>query len=60
MEQTSLLQFRIDLLNISQLLVILDLITLPFQPKSIHAVTAKGFEVKVALFVLACNLNFLW
>jgi len=29
-------------------------------PKSIHAVTAKGFEIKVALFVLACSLNFLW
>ena len=29
-------------------------------PKSIHAVTAKGFELKVALFVLACSLNFLW
>jgi hypothetical protein len=29
-------------------------------PKSIHAVTAKGFELKVALFVLACSINFLW
>lgn len=29
-------------------------------PKSIHAVTAKGFELKVALFILACSLNFLW
>lgn len=29
-------------------------------PKSIHAVTPKGFELKVALFVLACSLNFLW
>jgi len=29
-------------------------------PKSIHAVTPKGFELKVALFVLACNINFLW
>ena len=29
-------------------------------PKSIHAVTAKGFEIKVALFVLACSFNFLW
>ncbi len=29
-------------------------------PKSIHAVTAKGFELKVGLFVLACSLNFLW
>jgi len=29
-------------------------------PKSIHAVTAKGFELKVALFVLACFINFLW
>jgi hypothetical protein len=28
-------------------------------PKSIHAVTAKGFELKVALFVLACSINFL-
>jgi hypothetical protein len=29
-------------------------------PKSIHAVTARGFELKVALFVLACSINFLW
>ena len=29
-------------------------------PKYIHAVTAKGFELKVGLFVLACSLNFLW
>lgn len=29
-------------------------------PKSIHAITAKGFELKVALFVLACSINFLW
>jgi hypothetical protein len=29
-------------------------------PKSIHAVTAKGFELKVALFVLACSINCLW
>ena len=29
-------------------------------PKSIHAVTAKGFELKVALFLLACSINFLW
>ena len=29
-------------------------------PKSIHAVTTKGFELKVALFVLACSINFLW
>ena len=29
-------------------------------PKSIHSVTAKGFELKVALFVLACSINFLW
>ncbi len=29
-------------------------------PKSIHAVTAKGFEIKVALFVLACSIHFLW
>ena len=29
-------------------------------PKSIHSVTAKGFELKVSLFVLACSLNFLW
>jgi len=28
-------------------------------PKSIHAVTAKGFELKPALFVLACSINFL-
>ncbi len=29
-------------------------------PKSIHAVTPKGFELKVALFVLACSISFLW
>lgn len=29
-------------------------------PKYIHAVTAKGFELKVGLFVLACSVNFLW
>ena len=29
-------------------------------PKSIHAITAKGFEIKIALFVLACSINFLW
>ena len=29
-------------------------------PKSIHAVTAQGFELKLALFVLACSINFLW
>ena len=29
-------------------------------PKSLHAVTAQGFEIKVALFVLACSINFLW
>lgn len=29
-------------------------------PKSIHAVTAQGFELKVALFVLACSINRLW
>jgi hypothetical protein len=28
-------------------------------PKHIHAVTAAGFEFKVALFVLACSINFL-
>ena len=28
-------------------------------PKSIHAVTAKGFELKVMLFVLAFSVN-LW
>ena len=28
-------------------------------PKHIHAVTAKGFELKVALFVLACSINYL-
>lgn len=28
-------------------------------PKHIHAVTARGFELKVALFVLACSFNFL-
>ena len=26
-------------------------------PKSIHAVTARGFELKVALFVIACSLQ---
>jgi len=30
-----------------------------FLPKSIHAVTAKGFELKVMLFVLALSVN-LW
>ena len=29
-------------------------------PKSIHAVTAKGFELKVALFVIVASINFLW
>jgi hypothetical protein len=29
-------------------------------PKSIHAVTPKGFELKVALFLLAASINFLW
>jgi hypothetical protein len=29
-------------------------------PKSIHAVSARGFELKVALFVLACSIHFLW
>jgi hypothetical protein len=29
-------------------------------PKSIHSVTAEGFELKVGLFVLACSLNFFW
>jgi hypothetical protein len=29
-------------------------------PRSIHAVTAKGFELKVALFGLAYSINFLW
>ena len=28
-------------------------------PKSIHAVTAQGFELKVVLFILACSFNFL-
>jgi hypothetical protein len=28
-------------------------------PKHIHAVTARGFEIKVALFVLACSINYL-
>jgi hypothetical protein len=27
------------------------------QPKSIHAVTSQGFELKVALFVIASSLN---
>ncbi len=30
-----------------------------FLPKSIHAVTPKGFELKVALFVLALSIHFL-
>jgi hypothetical protein len=25
----------------------------------IHAVTSRGFELKVALFVLACSINYL-
>ena len=29
-------------------------------PKHIHAVTARGFELKVALFVLATSFNLLW
>lgn len=29
-------------------------------PKSIHTVTTKGFELRLALFVLACSINFLW
>ncbi len=29
-------------------------------PKSIHAVTALGFELKVAIFVLACSINYLF
>jgi hypothetical protein len=29
-------------------------------PKSIHALTTKGFEFKLALFILACSINFLW
>jgi hypothetical protein len=28
-------------------------------PKHIHAVTPQGFELKVALFVLACSLNYM-
>ena len=28
-----------------------------FLPKSIHAVTAKGFELKIILFVLAFSIN---
>ena len=28
-------------------------------PKHIHAVTARGFEIKVTLFVLACSISFL-
>jgi hypothetical protein len=28
-------------------------------PKSIHTVTARGFELKVGLFVLACSINYL-
>jgi hypothetical protein len=29
-------------------------------PKSIHAVTAQGFELKVAIFTLACSINYLF
>jgi hypothetical protein len=29
-------------------------------PKSIHAVTARGFELKMAIFVLACSINYLF
>lgn len=29
-------------------------------PKSIHAVTARGFELKVAIFVLACSITYLF
>jgi len=29
-------------------------------PKSIHDVSAKGIELKVALFVLASSINFFW
>jgi len=28
-------------------------------PKHIHAVTARGFELKVAVFVLVCSINYL-
>ncbi len=28
-------------------------------PKTIHAVTPRGFELKVVLFVLACSINYL-
>jgi hypothetical protein len=36
---------------------ILDAITLP---KSIHSVTAQRFELKLALFVTAASIDFLW
>lgn len=29
-------------------------------PKFLHAVTARGFELKVAQFVLVASINFLW
>jgi hypothetical protein len=29
-------------------------------PKSIHAVTASGFELKIGIFVLACSINYLF
>ena len=29
-------------------------------PKSIHAVTARGFELKIGIFVLACSINYLF
>jgi len=30
------------------------------RPKHLHTVTAAGFELKVALFILACSLNFVF
>ena len=59
--------------TIEDLMKVADVILLPIRkviettgsrierllPKSIHAVTAKGFELQVALFVGACSINFL-
>jgi len=28
-------------------------------PHSIHAITSRGFELKLAIFVLACSINYL-
>jgi hypothetical protein len=46
------------LLDTNSMILIVSLIS-QLLPKSIHAVTAKGFELKVMLFVLALSVN-LW